>query len=64
MIKYSQQKIYFVTDGHPAHKIKKLNEWLQANKARIEVFFLPPYSPELNLQEYVNQDVKISMIGK
>ena len=64
MIKYSRQKIFFVTDGHPAHKTKKLNEWLDANKARIEVFFLPPYSPELNPQEYVNQDVKTNVIGK
>mgnify|MGYP005863649191 FL=1 len=40
MIKYSKQKIYFITDGHPAHKTKKLNEWLAQNKKRIEVFFL------------------------
>ena len=64
LIKYSRQKIYFVTDGHPAHKTKKLNEWLSENKERIEVFFLPPYSPELNPQEYVNQDVKTNVIGK
>lgn len=64
MIKYSKQKIYFITDGHPAHKTKKLNEWLVLNKERIEVFFLPPYSPELNPQEYVNQDVKTNIIGK
>ena len=64
MIKYSRQKIYFVTDGHPAHKTKKLNEWLQRNQKKIEVFFLPPYSPELNPQEYVNQDLKTNVIGK
>lgn len=39
MIKYSRRKIYFVTDGHPAHKTKKLNKWLFENKERIEVFF-------------------------
>jgi len=64
MIKYSKQKIFFVTDGHPAHKTKKLTEWLTQNKKRIEVFFLPPYSPELNAQEYLNQDVKTNIIGK
>jgi transposase len=64
MIKYRRQKIYFVADGHPAHKTKILNEWLAANRARIEVVFLPPYSPELNPQEYVNQDVKTNVIGK
>jgi transposase len=64
MIKYSRQKIYFVTDGHPAHKTIKLKEWLEYNKDKIEVFFLPPYSPELNPQEYVNQDIKTNVIGK
>ena len=64
LIKYSRQKIFFVTDGHPAHKTIKIKEWLEENKDRIEVFFLPPYSPELNPQEYVNQDVKTNVIGK
>lgn len=64
MIQYSKQKIYFVTDNHSAHKTKKLNQWLVANKKKIKVFFLPPYSPELNPQEYVNQDVKTNVIGK
>lgn len=64
MIRYSKEKIFFITDGHPAHKTKKLNEWLEENKKRIEVFFIPPYSPELNAQEYLNQDVKTNVIGK
>jgi transposase len=64
MIKYSRKKIYLVIDGHPAHKTKMLNAWLLENETRIEVFFLPPYSPELNPQEYVNQDVKTNIIGK
>lgn len=64
MIKYSREKVFFVTDGHPAHKTKKLNSWLTENKNRIEVFFIPPYSPELNAQEYLNQDVKTNVIGK
>jgi transposase len=64
MIRYSKQKIYFITDGPPAHKTKKLNEWLAQHKKRLEVFFLPPYSPELNPQEYVNQDIKTNVIGK
>lgn len=64
MIRYSKQKIFFVTDGHPAHKTKKLKVWLEENKRRIEVFFIPPYSPELNAQEYLNQDVKTNVIGK
>ncbi|MBS0028223.1 IS630 family transposase [Chitinophaga sp. 22321] len=64
MIRYSRQKLFFITDGHPAHKTKKVKAWLEENKDRIEVFFIPPYSPELNAQEYLNQDVKTNIIGK
>lgn len=64
LIKYKQQKIFLVVDGHSAHKTKIINSWLQENKSRIELFFLPPYSPELNAQEYVNQDLKTNVIGK
>lgn len=64
MIKYSREKVFFITDGHPAHKTKIIKEWLEENKKRIEVFFIPPYSPELNAQEYLNQDVKTNVIGK
>ncbi|MBX2944147.1 MAG: transposase [Cyclobacteriaceae bacterium] len=64
MIRYSKEKIFLIIDGHPARKTKKLKAWLAAHKDRIEVFFIPPYSPELNAQEYLNQDVKTNLIGK
>lgn len=64
LIKYKQQKIFLVVDGHSAHKTKAIKAWLEENKNRIELFFLPPYSPELNAQEYVNQDLKTNIIGK
>jgi len=64
LVKYKQQKILLVVDGHSAHKTKLVNAWLEENKDRIELFFLPPYSPELNPQELVNQDLKTNVIGK
>ena len=64
LIKYKQQIIFLVVDGHSAHKTKAIKAWLEENKDRIELFFLPPYSPELNAQEYVNQDLKTNIIGK
>lgn len=64
LIKYSKRKIFFITDNHPTHKTKKLYQWLEENKDTIEVFFIPPYSPELNPQEYLNQDLKTNIVGK
>ena len=37
---------------------KKVKEWQQKHKDKIEFYFLPAYSPELNPDELVNQDVK------
>jgi len=64
LIKHKQHKIFLVVDGHSAHKTKLVKAWLEEHKKRIELFFLPPYSPELNAQEYVNQDLKTNIIGK
>lgn len=57
-------KVFLIVDQHPAHKTNKVNQWLQKHKQRIEVFFLPPYSPQLNADEYFNQDLKTNAVGK
>jgi len=64
MIKYSKRKVFFITDNHPSHKTKKLNAWLEDYKDCIEVFFIPPYSPELNPQEYANQYLPTNILGE
>jgi len=57
MIKYVKGKVFFITDNHLAHKTINLNKWLEENKENIEVFFILPYSPGLNPQEYINEDL-------
>jgi transposase len=64
LTKNHRQKIFLIVDGHPAHKTKKVQEWVYENRKSIELFFLPPYSPELNPTEYFNQDIKTNAIGK
>jgi transposase len=51
-------KVYVVLDGHPVHRAGKVREWAAARAGRIRLVFLPPYSPELNPAEYLNNDVK------
>ena len=51
-------KVYVVLDGHPSHRAKKVAAWVAARAGRIRLVFLPPYSPELNPAEYLNNDVK------
>ena len=52
------RKIFLVVDGHPAHKAKLVRQFVADHSDRIELFFLPPYSPELNPDELVWGNVK------
>jgi transposase len=53
-----QRKVFLVVDGHPAHKARLVRTFVQDNADRLELFFLPPYSPELNPDELVWAHVK------
>ena len=53
-----QRKIFLVVDGHPAHKARLVSRFVAENADRLELFFLPPYSPELNPDELVWAHVK------
>jgi transposase len=64
MIERAENKIILIVDGHPAHKTVAVKRWLEGHKNKIEVFYLPGYSPELNPDEYLNQDIKTNAIGK
>lgn len=52
------RKIFLIVDGHPTHKAKLVRQFVADNSERIELFFLPPYSPELNPDELVWGNVK------
>ncbi len=40
------------------HKAVKVSRWVAAHSDEIELFFLPPYAPEHNPDEYLNNDLK------
>jgi transposase len=48
---YAGRKIRLVCDNGRFHHTQAVRQWLAANSDRIEVFWLPPYSPSLNLIE-------------
>ena len=51
-------KVFLIVDGHPVHHGKMVQRWLATQQDRIALFFLPGYSPELNPDELLNQDIK------
>ena len=58
LIKDAPRKVFLILDNLNVHKAKVVREWLEEHAHRIEVFDLPPYSPELNPSEYANGDLK------
>lgn len=54
----SRKKIFLVLDNLKVHHSKPVKEWLETRKRKIEFFFLPAYSPDLNPDEHLNSDLK------
>jgi transposase len=64
LVRQNKQKVYFIVDNHPVHRAQRISRWLEANADRIFRVYLPPYSPELNPDEFLNQDVKSNSVGR
>lgn len=58
LIKDADRKVFLILDNLKVHHSQRVRDWLEDNKDRIEVFYLPSYSPELNPDEYLNADLK------
>lgn len=56
--------VYLIVDGHPMHKSKKVKKYVESTEGFLKLFFLPPYSPELNPDELVWGHLKYHGIGK
>jgi transposase len=54
----SRRKIFLIVDGHPVHGAGRVVRWVAAHSAKLELFFLPGYAPELNPDELLNHDTK------
>ena len=61
LIRASEQKVFLILDNLKVHHGKLASVWLEEHKEKIEVFFLPPYAPEYNPDEYLNHALKISV---
>jgi transposase len=55
------RKVFLIADRLPAHEAKSVAGWVAAHGDRIELFWLPKSAPELNADEYLNNDLKGSI---
>ena len=56
--------VFVIVDGHPTHRAKSVARFVTANAGKLALFVLPPYSPELNPDEYVWNDIKAHGTGR
>lgn len=64
LLKDSENPVYLIVDGHPSHKSKMVKYFIDQFDGWLKLFYLPPYSPELNPDELVWSHLKYHGIGK
>ena len=58
LVKGARKQIFLILDNHPIHRSKRVKKLIEELDGKLKLFFLPPYSPELNLDELVWGHVK------
>ncbi len=58
LLRSTAGKVFLIVDRLRAHMTPEVKAWLAEHRDRIEVFYLPSYSPELNPDELLNNDLK------
>lgn len=58
LLRSTTGKVFLIMDRLRAHMTPTVQEWVASHGERIEVFYLPRYAPEVNPDEYLNNDLK------
>jgi transposase len=64
LIKDTDRKVFLILDNLRVHHSKPVKVWAAENAQKIELFYLPSYSPELNPEERLNVDLKHVITSK
>lgn len=60
----TERPVFLIVDGHPSHRARKVFDFVRSTHGQLRLFFLPPYSPELNPDELVWNHLKTHGVGK
>ena len=55
------RKLFLIVDNLPVHRARRVTAWVRDHADQIELFYLPPYAPEHNPDEFLNNDLKQAM---
>lgn len=58
LLRSTTGKVFLIVDRLRAHMTPAVKAWVAARAERLEVFYLPKHTPEMNADEYLNNDLK------
>jgi transposase len=64
LIRDTNRRVFVILDNLNVHKAATVRAWVEAHCDAIELFYVPPYAPELNPDEYLNGDLKLGVANR
>lgn len=64
LVSGAKRKIFLIVDNGPSHVSKKTKAFVASISEKLELFYLPPYSPDLNPDELVWNHLKTNTVGR
>ncbi len=64
LIHKATRPVFLIVDNHSVHHSSEVREFVQNTKGKLWLFFLLPYSAELNPEEHVWNYLKNHKIGR
>ena len=64
LLRHVRRPVFLIMDRHPVHVARAVDRWVAQRPDRLRLFFLPGYSPGLNPDEFLNNDVKANALGR
>jgi transposase len=64
LLKDTEREIFLIADGSSVHTAREVQDFVKSTGGRLRLFILPPYSPQLNPDEWVWKNVKHDTIGR
>src|SRR4051794_22061682 len=64
LIREAARKLFVILDNLPVHRARRarrVTAWVQDHADQLELFYLPPYAPKHNPDEFLNNDLKQAM---
>ena len=61
LVREAARKLFVIVDNLPVHRAHRVTAWVHDHADRIELVYLPPYAPEHNPDEFLNNDLKQAM---